>query len=397
MMRCSHIDDYIEKQEGLSPLTREMLEFFQLQKLNEMLARMCAHGVEGIPKKIDSLEMLASLPFTTAAALAAHPARYLLSSQAEVARIITDQTSGTTSASKRVFYTEEDVMHTVDFFAAGISEMVQPGEAVLITMPFSGTFGLGDLIKRAVEKIGARPLCIGWGKDYATLADCVTREKPLAYIGFPVPLLSLARAMGEACTIKRALISGDSCPTGVFELLSAQFTMYPHYGSREICMGGAITCPAFDGMHVRENHFIVEIVDADGNVVPDGEEGEMVITTIGMKAMPLLRYRTGDRTRILSGDCLCGSVTKRIAQSFRVGEAATMLERLDSAIFRLPEVVDAHAQYVAGVLHVKALCKGECAAALDATVRAIVPEAVTETLPYHDSALPLYPGKRILK
>ena len=45
MMRCSYIDDYIEKQEGLSPLTREMLEFFQLQKLNEMLARMCAHGV----------------------------------------------------------------------------------------------------------------------------------------------------------------------------------------------------------------------------------------------------------------------------------------------------------------------------------------------------------------
>ena len=96
MMRCSYIDDYIEKQEGLSPLTREMLEFFQLQKLNEMLVRMCAHGVEGLPKKIDSLEMLASLPFTTAAALAAHPARYLLSSQAEVARIITDQTSGTT-------------------------------------------------------------------------------------------------------------------------------------------------------------------------------------------------------------------------------------------------------------------------------------------------------------
>ena len=76
----------------------------------------------------------------------------MLTSQREIARIITDRTSGTTAAAKRVFYTEEDVQNTIDFFAAGISEMAQPGEAVLITMPFSGALGLGDLIQKAVEK-----------------------------------------------------------------------------------------------------------------------------------------------------------------------------------------------------------------------------------------------------
>ena len=77
-------------------------------------------------------------------------------------------------------------------------------------------------------------------------------------------------------------------------------------------MAGAITCPAHDGMHLRENHIIAEIIDGQGNVLPHGEEGELVITTIGMEAMPLIRYRTGDYTRIIPGTCVCGSETIRL-------------------------------------------------------------------------------------
>lgn len=160
----SHIDDYIMAVEGLRTLDRQSLEALQLQKLNAMFQRMRAHGETHLPTRVETLEALAALPFTTAKDLATSPSQFLLTSQGEIARIITDRTSGTTAAAKRVFYTEEDVQNTIDFFAAGISEMAQPGEAVLITMPFSGALGLGDLIQKAVEKIGARPLCAGWGK-----------------------------------------------------------------------------------------------------------------------------------------------------------------------------------------------------------------------------------------
>lgn len=395
-MKRSYIDPYIIHQEALSHLDRQTLEALQLRKLNTVLQKMTAHGVEGLPTRLHGLAELQNLPFTTAADLAAQPGRYLLTSQAEVARIITDQTSGTTSAAKRVFYTESDVAHTVNFFAAGIREMVAPGDRVLITMPFSGALGLGDLIKRAVEKLGAHPLCAGWGKSYGELAALVLREEPCCYIGFPVPLLSLARYMGEAFTIERALISGDSCPRGVLAHLEKQMSIYPHYGSREICLGGAITCPAFSGMHVRENHFIVEIIDEDGHLLPDGEEGELVITTIGMEAMPLLRYRTGDRTRIIAGQCRCGSVTKRIDAPFRLGEGAALLERLDSAVFCLPEVVDVHFMRHNGRLLVQTLGTRECQGALEALVHGFDSHSVVKSRLCRSEDGPLYAGKRIL-
>ena len=370
-MNRSHIDDYIMAVEGLRTLDRQSLEALQLQKLNAMLQRMRAHGETQLPTRVETLEALAALPFT-------------------------DRTSGTTTAAKRVFYTEEDVQNTIDFFAAGISEMAQPGEAVLITMPFSGALGLGDLIQKAVEKIGARSLCAGWGKSYDELSALVCAEKPRSYIGFPVPLLSLARYMGEGFSIERALISGDVCAPGVFAILSEQLTLYPHYGSREMCLGGAITCPAFHGMHVRENHFIAEIIGDDGLPVPDGQEGELVITTIGMTAMPLLRYRTGDRTRLLPGRCPCGSVTKRIAQPFRIGSDADLLCTFDNALFALPDVIDYRAERKGQTIHIQALCKKDCAEAIRDRAQTINPKIEVSSRICQGHHTPLYPGKRKL-
>ena len=112
----SHIDDYIMAVEGLRTLDRQSLEALQLQKLNAMLQRMRAHGETQLPTRVETLEALAALPFTTAKDLATSPSQFLLTSQGEIARIITDRTSGTTAAAKRVFYTEEDVQNTIDFF-----------------------------------------------------------------------------------------------------------------------------------------------------------------------------------------------------------------------------------------------------------------------------------------
>lgn len=395
-MKRSHIDAYIIEQEGLTFLDRPTLEQLQLRKLNHVLQRMRAHGQTQFPAHLETLADLATLPFTTAEDLAAKPSRYLLTSQGDVARIITDQTSGTTAQAKRVFYTAEDVSNTIHFFSAGISEMAQPGDTVLITMPFSGALGLGDLIKQAVEKVGAHPLCAGWGKTYGELSTLVLAHKPQCYIGFPVPLLSLARYMGEALSVTRALISGDACPKGVFDILSEQFALYPHYGSREMCLGGAITCQAFQGMHVRENHIIAEIVDDAGRPLPDGQEGELVITTIGMTAMPLIRYRTGDRTRILADSCPCQSVTKRIAQPFRIGGDGKLLYALDDALFTLPEVIDTCVERTSDTLHIQALCKKDCTEALYHRAKAVYPAIKVTSSLCDGQHTALYPGKRKL-
>ena len=83
---------------------------------------------------------------------------------------------------------------------------------------------------------------------------------------------------------------------------------YNSFGMSEMCGPGvAFECPEQNGMHIWEDYYIVEIVDpVTLQPVPDGEVGELVLTTLNREAMPLLRYRTRDLTRILPGECPCG-------------------------------------------------------------------------------------------
>lgn len=89
---------------------------------------------------------------------------------------------------------------------------------------------------------------------------------------------------------------------------------YNSFGMSEMMGPGvAFECPEQNGMHIWEDYFIVEIVNPDTlEPVPDGEVGELVLTTINREAMPLLRYRTRDLTRILPGECPCGRHHKRL-------------------------------------------------------------------------------------
>ena len=406
-MKCSNIDTWICKTEQLTDLTRPTLEKLQLDRLNGLLSRIHTFGgfYQNLPENLSSLEELKNLPFTTPEMLATHSQSLLLTSQSQISRVISGATSGTTGPSKRIFYSEKDTANTIGFFAAGISEMVQAGEKVLIAFPFSGAFSLGDLIERAVLSLDAVPLRLGSRKTYKEQCDYICQKRPDAYIGFPVTLLSVARMYSathsDAFPIKHALISGDACPEGVVEALEARLhsQTFPHYGSREMVMGGAITCPAHEGMHLRENHIIGEIIGPDLKPVPDGQWGELVITTIGMEAMPLIRYRTGDYTRFLPDPCPCQSITKRLDNVSRGNGSNTTIEALDSTLFPLPTLVDYLAALQDNILQVTAhTLDGQTAPAIKSRARQFFPDkeiCIQETL-CRPEDMPLYPAKRYL-
>lgn len=386
--------------EGLETLSRQTLEALQMERLNELLRRERARGgfYAKLPERLSSLGELQTLPFTSAEELNLHGGGMLLVSQSELQRVITDETSGTTGRPKRVFYTAEDCQNTIGFFAAGLSELVFPGDTVMITMPFSGPYGLGELIAEAIRRLGARPLKTGIGKSFGELREILVAEKPVSYVGMPVPLLSMLRFCGRG-SLRCALVSGDACPERVIAAAEGllQTRLFPHYGLREMALGGAVTCPAHRGMHLRENHVIAEIIAEDGRVLPEGETGELCITTIGMKAQPLIRYRTGDFTRILSEPCPCGGVTKRIDGVERRGAAA--ISRLDDALFSIPQLIDYRAERRSGTLYVNALTvRGDTPDAIFVAAEALYPDS-----PIHVSAracgaddAPLYPGKRYI-
>ena len=396
-MKRTKLENWIMDIEALPELTREGLENLQLWRLNETLARLKARGgfYRDCPEKLNCLADLRKLPFTTAEMLSAAPGKFLTTSQSEVSRVISGATSGTTGPAKRVFYTENDTEHTVGFFAAGISEMLAEGESCFIAFPFTGPFGLGDLIAQAVERLGGVPIRAGFGQTWGEMLELVRQTQPDTYIGFPVTLLSLSRMYGDHFPIQRALVSGDACPEGVMAELEKALggKLYPHYGSRECGLGGAVTCPAHEGMHLRENHILPEIIDEHGNVLPDGEYGELVITTIGADAMPLIRYRTGDYTRILP-TCPCGGVTKRLdTVSRREGEIS--MEALDSTLFRIPELVDYQARFD-GKLHLHCLCRGRIMDSVSDVLRQKYPllEAEITARSVTREHRPLYLGKR---
>lgn len=361
-MKRAALDDWVREQEGLSHLTREDIERIQFQKLNALLLREQQrdgfYAAKGLPAKIDHLSDLASLPFTTEADLKEQGHRMILLSQSKVDRIRTEETSGTTGQAKRVYYSKADNERTISFFAAGLSELVYPGEKTMICMPFSGPGGLGELIAEAIRRLGAFPLPVGIGKRYQELLDILQQEGPETFVGMPVTLLSLLRVC-KTSSLKRALVSADACPEEVTKEIEKRLgsRLYPHYGSRESGLGGAVTCPAFSGMHLRENDIIAEIIDPSGNVLSRGQWGELVITTIQADAMPLIRYRTGDYTRLMPDPCPCKSALARLDRVVRLNNRSQMAE-LDSQVFQVQELVDYQAKLEEGILHLDGMVTG---------------------------------------
>ena len=400
-MTRSRLDALICEQEQLSSLSREEIETVQLQKLNRLLLREKnrAGFYRDLPEHLDRLSDLADLPFTTEADLSERSASLLLTSQSEISRILSDATSGTTGLPKRVFYTDGDLENTIRLYMAGLGELIFAGNTVMICFPFSGPNGLGELIAEAVTRLGAKPLKLGSMLTYGELSSVLEAEQPEVYVGMPVPLLGLLRVCGRK-SLQRALISGDSCPESVLrsceDILGSK--LFPHYGSREMGMAGAITCPAHSGMHLRENHIIAEIVSHGGTPLPAGETGELIITTIGMEAMPLIRYRTGDYTRILPSPCPCGSETLRLDRVWRKSPHLSM-SRLDEVVFSLPEIVDYRAEktgesILLTVLSTKKADAQGIASAIESSLPELQISVSAREVSYHDTAL--YQGKRVL-
>ena len=391
-MNRTGLDALIMRQEGLPALGREEIEGVQLRKLNALLRREKERGgfYRALPERIGSLAEMDGLPFTTDEDLAEHGGRMLIGSQARIQRVLSDATSGTTGRAKRVFYTAGDCENTVRFFKAGLEELVRPGGKTMICMPFSGPYGLGELIAEAVTRIGARPLRVGANRSYGELREILETERPESFVGMPVRLLAMLRVCGRG-SLKRALVSADVCPRAVAReaegLLGSR--LFPHYGSREMALGGAVTCQAHEGMHLRENHMIAEIVDREGKRVPDGGEGELVITTIGMEAMPLIRYRTGDICRLLPGACPCGSELRRMEALRRIGGEER--EQLDELLFSQEKLVDYRAQRDAEGLRIEALT-------LDGSAPEKLPEGARVTARRVCAQdVPLYKGKRSIE
>ncbi|MEW5954763.1 MAG: DVU_1553 family AMP-dependent CoA ligase [Bacillota bacterium] len=309
-----------------SSLTRETINNYQLKKLRETIALASGRSVFyrkalAFQGNINSLEEIKHLPFTTAEDLGQNPLHFLCVSQDEINRVVTLQSSGTTGEPKRLYFTKEDQELTIDFFHIGMSNLTQPGDKVLILLPGQLPGSVGDLLRQGLVRLGVQGVPHGLVTDPAHTRQIITEQEIDALVGIPTQVLSLARCREQdgrtiPISLKSVLLSTDYVPRSIIRELHNSWgcQVFNHYGMTEMGLGGGVECQALAGYHLREADLYFEIINpVTGQPAPEGEEGEVVFTTLARRGMPLIRYRTGDRARFIPEPCPCGTILKRMA------------------------------------------------------------------------------------
>ena len=310
----------------MDPQERRQL---QLERLQSTLNRACRNvrfhrdrfeAAGRDPAEIDRLEDLERIGFTYRRDLGEHyPYGLFAVPLRDIVRIHT--ASGTTLKPAVSGYTRQDLLVWREIVARALEAGgVTPVDILQITLD-PGLSNWGRDYKEGAEAVGASvipytPLSLEKQvmvlRDYRTSVLVTTPASAgqlamyLHRTGVPPTLLGL----------RRLILVGEPVAAGLRAELEErlQVETWQHYGLSEV-PGPAIgfECGRHAGMHINEDHFLPEIVDpASGEVLPEGETGELVLTTLTTRAFPLIRFRTGDRARFIAGGCDCGVTLRRI-------------------------------------------------------------------------------------
>ncbi len=429
-----NIDDWVAQRVGSPRLDPESIRAYQFQGIRETLRRAKLRSPfygkslsEIDPDAVRRAEDFSAVPLLSDHDLRENGMRMLCVSQSDISRVVTLDTSGTTGPPKRLFFTEEDQALTRRFFREGMASFIEPGDRVLILLPGSREGSVGEALFRALEGSGAVPIAHGPVEGALSTLTKMKTERVTCLVGVPNQVLFLARvheALGHGGfpRPRRVLLSTDLASDALARELSriwgSEVTRY--YGMTELGYGGGIECGYHGGYHLYEGDIYAEILDPDtGLAMKDGEWGEVVVTTLTREGMPMIRYRTGDISRIAAGPCPCGSPLRRLdgiparrEETFRLRNGGLLrLSDLDEALFGAPGLLDFSAELerraegdrlrltldMLGTNPERSLCTirlRECPVLRDA-VEAGVLELVVSYRPCGPESLPRYGKRRI--
>ncbi len=269
--------------------------------------------------KITSMEMISSLPFTTKEELReAYPLGLQAVPEERIVRI--HSSSGTTGKPIIIPYTARDVSDWAEMMARSFAIAgITPMDRIQIT-PGYGLWTAGIGFQAGCERLGAMAVPMGPGNTDKQL-QMMMDLKSTVIIGTSSYALVLAeevekRGIKAEIKLKKGVIGSERWGEKMRQRIKSELgiEIYDIYGLTEIYGPGiAIDCDCHDGMHYYDDYLYFEIIDSvTGQVLPEGETGELVITTLRKEGAPLLRYRTRDLTRIIPGRCACGRSYPRI-------------------------------------------------------------------------------------
>jgi phenylacetate-CoA ligase len=318
---------YFEREAETMP--RERLARLQLRRLRETLknacanvplhrARMDAAGVK--PADVRSLEDLRALPFTQKSDLRdAYPFGLLARPRERLARL--HASSGTTGKPTVVGYTARDIATWAGLMARSLAcAGARPGDLIHNAYGY-GLFTGGLGAHYGAERLGATVVPVSGGqteRQVALLADFGARVL-CATPSYALNIAEVAEHEGvdlKSSRLQIGIFGAEPWSEALRRELEARLGLKAMdvYGLSEIMGPGvAVECEAQDGLHGWEDHFLFEVIDPDsGQPVPEGQPGELVITTLTKQALPMIRYRTRDITRATHARCACGRTHLRL-------------------------------------------------------------------------------------
>jgi len=271
------------------------------------------------PDDIHDLTDLQRLPLTTGEDLRdGYPFAFRSVPFEQIVRI--HASSGTTGKRKILCYTQKDVDDWRHFFARAYEMAgVTPLDRVQIAVGY-GVWTAGVGFQAGCEALGAMALPVGPGNvdlqceflvDLQSTVLCST-----ASMGLLMAEEINKRGLADKINLQKVIYGSERSSVSMRRKISELFggvELFDIPGMTELYgPGTGIECPDHDCIHYWADYYILEILDPETLVaVPDGEWGEMVVTTLTKEAAPLIRYRTRDITRIIPGACTCGTILPR--------------------------------------------------------------------------------------
>lgn len=313
-------------------LPRVEIESIQLKRLKEAVhyiydrvepyrRKMDEAGIK--PDDIQSLDDLKKMPFTYKADFRDnYPMGLFAVDKKELVRF--HASSGTTGKPTVVGYTRKDL----DVWLNNVARIACMGGATphdVAQIAFGyGTFTGALGLHGGLEKLGASviPMSSGNTKKQIMFMQDIGTTLLVATPSYALHLGEEIRARGldpsKDLKVHIGLFGGEGMTEPMrdemHKVWGEQFLCTQNYGMSELCGPGvAGECEELCGMHINEDWFIPEVINPEtGEVLPPGERGELVVTCLGKEAIPLIRYRTGDLTRLFYEPCKCGRTTARM-------------------------------------------------------------------------------------
>jgi phenylacetate-CoA ligase len=295
-------------------------------------------------EQIDSLtpESFRALPFTSKEDLSLNNARFRCVPTNQIAEYVT--TSGTSGKPVTIYLTKNDLLRLgknekESFELTG----AKAGDIFQLMTTIDKQFMAGLAYYLGVQELNAGMIRIGPGVP-ALQWNSILENKPTVLIAVPsflINLIDYAKQNGidmNKTSVRSAICIGepiredDLSENVLAKRIHADWNieLFSTYASTE--MGAAFTeCEAHQGGHLNEALIYLEVLDDEGNNVPNGGKGEIVITTLGTEGTPLIRYKTGDVARVYRDVCTCGRTSPRIGPI--IGRKNQMIKFKGTTIF----------------------------------------------------------------